>query len=462
MQDFRDVPFFKEELVDEPVLDLGRQFQFSQNETDVDKEAWEMYEFLKPPVKDLGENQEMLVDEEYYVDHDYYDCVATDIKELALSTEVDFDTAGQWAKELERIKMPELSHVMDIAAEKPHHCISRKENRPEENTNSSSLLPGASAKYNQTNNMLDIQEMNTETESDHKDPLCNNTDLKIAEKSKLKSEDCDFSSSQNSALSRGLSSELPEREEGEGEETPVFSHWGPPQTVEIFRDPHVSLGISIVGGHTVIKRLKNGEQLKGIFIKQVLEDSPAGRTKALKTGDKILEVSGIDLQNATHEEAVEAIKNAGNPIVFVVQSLSTLPRIVSVINPKKNKDHSNEDIAGENEKAQRASRLTRQLPQRLPVLYHWPGSGSAQAVGSVAVRCLAALTRAAAPLPQVCLDSNMWGQRPPLPMIRAVAPLVTVWQESCRRGTGSSLLLPAILVPVELARVAGAALPGGP
>lgn len=63
-------------------------------------------------------------------------------------------------------------------------------------------------------------------------------------------------------------------------------------SVEIFRDPHVSLGISIVGGQTVIKRLKNGEELKGIFIKQVLEDSPAGRTRALKTGDKILEVNG--------------------------------------------------------------------------------------------------------------------------------------------------------------------------
>jgi len=62
-------------------------------------------------------------------------------------------------------------------------------------------------------------------------------------------------------------------------------------SVEIFRDPHVSLGISIVGGQTVIKRLKNGEELKGIFIKQVLEDSPAGRTRALKTGDKILEVN---------------------------------------------------------------------------------------------------------------------------------------------------------------------------
>lgn len=62
-------------------------------------------------------------------------------------------------------------------------------------------------------------------------------------------------------------------------------------SVEIFRDPHVSLGISIVGGQNVIKRLKNGEELKGIFIKQVLEDSPAGRTRALKTGDKILEVN---------------------------------------------------------------------------------------------------------------------------------------------------------------------------
>lgn len=56
----------------------------------------------------------------------------------------------------------------------------------------------------------------------------------------------------------------------------------------------MSLGISIVGGQTVIKRLKNGEELKGIFIKQVLEDSPAGKTHALKTGDKILEVSEVE------------------------------------------------------------------------------------------------------------------------------------------------------------------------
>ncbi|XP_039623169.1 inaD-like protein isoform X3 [Polypterus senegalus] len=132
-------------------------------------------------------------------------------------------------------------------------------------------------------------------------------------------------------------SELPEREEGEGEETPIFSHWGPPRRVEVWRDPSESLGISIVGGQVVIKRLKNGEELKGIFIKQVLKDSPAGKTAAFRTGDKILEVSGQDLRNASHEVAVQAIKDAGNPVVFVVQSLSSTPRPTSVMHPSQNR-----------------------------------------------------------------------------------------------------------------------------
>ncbi|XP_045061262.1 inaD-like protein isoform X3 [Coregonus clupeaformis] len=128
----------------------------------------------------------------------------------------------------------------------------------------------------------------------------------------------------------GGHSDLPEREEGEGEETPAFSHWGPPRRVEVWQEEGESLGISIVGGHSVIKRLKNGEELKGIFIKQVLPESPAGRTCALKTGDKILQVSGVDLQNASHEDAVQAIKAAPSPVVFIVQSLTATPRIVAV------------------------------------------------------------------------------------------------------------------------------------
>lgn len=60
--------------------------------------------------------------------------------------------------------------------------------------------------------------------------------------------------------------------------------------VEVWPEEGQSLGLSIVGGHHVIKRLRNGEELKGIFIKQVLPNSPAARTRCLKTGDKILEV----------------------------------------------------------------------------------------------------------------------------------------------------------------------------
>ncbi|XP_034874301.1 inaD-like protein isoform X6 [Mirounga leonina] len=168
--------------------------------------------------------------------------------------------------------------------------------------------------------------------------------------------------------------ELPEREEGEGEETPNFSHWGPPRIVEIFREPNVSLGISIVGGQTVIKRLKNGEELKGIFIKQVLEDSPAGKTNALKTGDKILEVSGVDLQNASHREAVEAIKNAGNPVVFVVQSLSSTPRVIPSVPNKANKITNNQDQNTEEKKEKRQG--TAPPPVKLPPPYKAPSEDS--------------------------------------------------------------------------------------
>uniref|UniRef100_A0A3Q3KIE4 Uncharacterized protein n=1 Tax=Monopterus albus TaxID=43700 RepID=A0A3Q3KIE4_MONAL len=104
--------------------------------------------------------------------------------------------------------------------------------------------------------------------------------------------------------------------------SPIFL----PCRVEVWAKEGQSLGLSIVGGHHIIKRLRNGEELKGIFIKQVLPNSPAANTQCLKTGDKILEVSGVDLQDASHEEAVGAIKSAPSPVVFIVQSLSATPR----------------------------------------------------------------------------------------------------------------------------------------
>lgn len=103
-------------------------------------------------------------------------------------------------------------------------------------------------------------------------------------------------------------------------------------------------------------RLSNGEVMRGIFIKHILEDSPAGQNGTLKTGDRIVEVrwqyrlqipsqgrlevpshilypdivhqvDGVDLRDASHEEAVEAIRKAGNTVTFLVQSIVNKPRV---------------------------------------------------------------------------------------------------------------------------------------
>ncbi|XP_045067849.1 multiple PDZ domain protein isoform X2 [Coregonus clupeaformis] len=124
--------------------------------------------------------------------------------------------------------------------------------------------------------------------------------------------------------------ELPEREDGEGEESELqsatFSNWNQPRKVELKKEAGKSLGISIVGGRGMGSRLSNGEVMRGIFIKHILEDSPAGRNGTLKTGDRVVEVDGVDLRDASHEQAVEAIRRAGNTVVFLVQSIVHRPR----------------------------------------------------------------------------------------------------------------------------------------
>ncbi|XP_023571591.1 multiple PDZ domain protein isoform X2 [Octodon degus] len=132
--------------------------------------------------------------------------------------------------------------------------------------------------------------------------------------------------------------ELPEREEGEGEESELqnaaYSNWNQPRRVELWREPSKSLGISIVGGRGMGSRLSNGEVMRGIFIKHVLEDSPAGKNGTLKPGDRIVEVDGMDLRDASHEQAVEAIRKAGNPVVFMVQSIINRPRAPRLVEPE--------------------------------------------------------------------------------------------------------------------------------
>ena len=96
-------------------------------------------------------------------------------------------------------------------------------------------------------------------------------------------------------------------------------HWGPERTVEIFRTGTQGLGISIVGGK--VEPEGDLSSLTGIFIKNVLPGSPAAALGCLNTGDRILAVGDVDLRLASHDTAVEAIRQAANPLRLTVQSL---------------------------------------------------------------------------------------------------------------------------------------------
>uniref|UniRef100_A0A8C3YJH6 InaD-like protein n=1 Tax=Catagonus wagneri TaxID=51154 RepID=A0A8C3YJH6_9CETA len=399
---FRDEPYFKEELVDELFLDLGKAFQSQQKEIDTSKEAWEMHEFMVPRLQDMGEEREMLVDEEYELYQDHLQSMESypspHIQEAApvpSMKELPFST--QWFHDGELPEPQEARSMMSVYSQEMQQRGYSTENMMKENFGIDSLHPISSTDGNsQQGRFDDLEDLNSLTKSSLDLGMMISTDVqgpgllvelpavaqrRVQEDLPLyqlaRTQDVSKASAYTGILSSRYATdpcELPEREEGEGEETPNFSHWGPPRIVEIFREPDVSLGISIVGGQTVIKRLKNGEELKGIFIKQVLEDSPAGKTNALKTGDKILEVSGIDLQNASHKEAVEAIKNAGNPVVFVVQSLSSTPRVIPSVHNKTNKIANNQDKNTQEKKEKR--RGTAPPPMKLPPPYKAPSDDS--------------------------------------------------------------------------------------
>lgn len=71
--------------------------------------------------------------------------------------------------------------------------------------------------------------------------------------------------------------------------------------MEFWRELSKFLGISIVGGWGMGSCLSNGEVMRGIFIKYVLEDSLVGKNGILKFGDRIVEVDGMDFRDVSYE-----------------------------------------------------------------------------------------------------------------------------------------------------------------
>ncbi|CAM4473661.1 unnamed protein product [Lepidochelys olivacea] len=78
-----------------------------------------------------------------------------------------------------------------------------------------------------------------------------------------------------------------------------------------------TLGFNIVGGRPNQNNQEDSSP-EGIYVSKILEDGPADKTEGLQIHDKIIEVNGKDLSKATHEEAVEAFRNAKEPIVVQV------------------------------------------------------------------------------------------------------------------------------------------------
>ncbi|VBB33039.1 unnamed protein product, partial [Acanthocheilonema viteae] len=118
-----------------------------------------------------------------------------------------------------------------------------------------------------------------------------------------------------------------------------FKFWGQTRTVILHREPNQSFGISIVGGRVEVSH-KSGQPdarntVSGIFIKSVLPNSPAGLSNMMNMGDRVISVNDQDLREATHEQAVQVIKNAKNPVKFVVQSLHSFPLHQGGINEVK-------------------------------------------------------------------------------------------------------------------------------
>ncbi|XP_028990190.1 FERM and PDZ domain-containing protein 2 isoform X2 [Betta splendens] len=82
------------------------------------------------------------------------------------------------------------------------------------------------------------------------------------------------------------------------------------------------LGISICGG--INTNLRNG----GIYIKSLVPGGAAERDGRIHTGDRLLEVDGVNFQGFTYEQAVERLSNTGEVVTVVVErELMNLPRV---------------------------------------------------------------------------------------------------------------------------------------
>ncbi|KAJ8259041.1 hypothetical protein COCON_G00180530 [Conger conger] len=87
------------------------------------------------------------------------------------------------------------------------------------------------------------------------------------------------------------------------------------RTVRVTKQDVGGLGISIKGGK---------ENKMPILISKIFKGLAADQTEALYVGDAILSVNGCDLREATHDEAVQALKKTGKEVVLEVKYIKEM------------------------------------------------------------------------------------------------------------------------------------------
>lgn len=80
---------------------------------------------------------------------------------------------------------------------------------------------------------------------------------------------------------------------------------GHKRVVRLYKEDANGLGISIKGGR---------ENKMPILISKIFSGMAADKTSQLYVGDAILSVNGEDLRDATHDDAVKALKRAGKVV----------------------------------------------------------------------------------------------------------------------------------------------------
>lgn len=85
--------------------------------------------------------------------------------------------------------------------------------------------------------------------------------------------------------------------------------------VQVTKSDHHGLGISIKGGK---------ENKMPILISKIFKGMAADLTQELYVGDAILSVNGEDLKEATHDEAVKALKRAGKVVELEGKEINRL------------------------------------------------------------------------------------------------------------------------------------------